>query len=80
MKKAILLDGNSIMFRAYYATAYAGNLMQSSNGLYTNALYGFVNMMNKIMDTIEGDHMLVAFDKGKKICVASFQTLRISII
>lgn len=65
-KRVILLDGNSLMFRAYYATAYTGNLMQTSTGLYTNALYGFVNMMNKIMDTIEGDHMLVAFDKGKK--------------
>ena len=65
-KRVILLDGNSLMFRAYYATAYTGNLMQTSSGLYTNALYGFVNMMNKIMDTIEGDHMLVAFDKGKK--------------
>lgn len=65
-KRVILLDGNSLMFRAYYATAYTGNLMQTSTGLYTNALYGFVNMMNKILDTIEGDHMLVAFDKGKK--------------
>ena len=65
-KRVILLDGNSLMFRAYYATAYTGNLMQTSTGLYTNALYGFVNMMNKILDTIDGDHMLVAFDKGKK--------------
>ena len=65
-KRVILLDGNSLMFRAYYATAYTGNLMQTSTGLYTNALYGFVNMMNKILDTIDGDHMLVAFDKGKQ--------------
>ena len=51
MKKLILIDGNSLMFRAYYETAYTGNLMQASNGLYTNALYGFVNMMNnKVRD------------------------------
>ena len=66
MKKLILLDGNSIMFRAYYATAYTGNLMKTSDNLYTNAIYGFVNMMNKIL-TIEGvTHIFVAFDKGKQ--------------
>ncbi len=66
MKKAILLDGNSIMFRAYYATAYTGNLMKTSNNLYTNAVYGFINMMNKILDTPDLTHIFVAFDKGKK--------------
>lgn len=66
MKKVILLDGNSIMFRAYYATAYTGNLMKTSNNLYTNAVYGFVNMMNKILSTDNLTHIFVAFDKGKK--------------
>lgn len=66
MKKVILLDGNSIMFRAYYATAYTGNLMKTSNNLYTNAIYGFVNMMNKILSTEDLTHLFVAFDKGKK--------------
>ncbi len=65
-KRVIVIDGNSLMFRAYYATAYTGNLMQASNGLYTNALYGFVNMMNKIMDSMNPTHMLVAFDAGKQ--------------
>ena len=49
MNKIVLLDGNSIMFRAYYATAYTGNLMKTSNDLYTNAIYGFVNMMHRIL-------------------------------
>lgn len=66
MSKIILLDGNSIMFRAYYATAYTGNLMKTSNNLYTNAIYGFVNMMNKILNTPDMTHIFVAFDKGKK--------------
>lgn len=66
MSKIILLDGNSIMFRAYYATAYTGNLMKTSNNLYTNAIYGFVNMMNKILTTPDMTHIFVAFDKGKK--------------
>lgn len=65
-KRVIVIDGNSLMFRAYYATAYTGNLMQTSNGLYTNALYGFVNMMNKIIDSMNPTHMLVAFDAGKQ--------------
>ena len=65
-KTIVIIDGNSLMFRAYYATAYTGNLMQTSNGLYTNALYGFVNMMNKITDSMNPTHMLVAFDAGKQ--------------
>ena len=65
-KRVIVIDGNSLMFRAYYATAYTGNLMQASSGLYTNALYGFVNMMNKIIDSMNPTHMLVAFDAGKQ--------------
>lgn len=66
MSKIILLDGNSIMFRAYYATAYSGNIMKTSNDLYTNAIYGFVNMMNRILTTPDMTHIFVAFDKGKK--------------
>ena len=67
MRKIVLLDGNSIMFRAYYATAYTGNLMKTSNGLYTNAVYGFVNMMNSILSIDGLTHIFVAFDKGKKL-------------
>ena len=66
MKKMIILDGNSIMFRAYYATAYTGNLMQARSGLYTNAIYGFVNMIQHILQTKDMTNIFVAFDKGKK--------------
>lgn len=66
MKKILLIDGNSLMFRAYYATAYTGNLMMTSNGLYTNAIYGFVNMINKVIESETFDNIFVAFDKGKK--------------
>lgn len=65
MSKMILLDGNSIMFRAYYATAYSGNMMKTSNDLYTNAIYGFVNMIHKILAIPDMTHIFVAFDKGK---------------
>ena len=65
MKKIVLIDGNNLMFRSYYATAYAGNLMKNSKGFITNALYGFTNMMNKIIHEEEFSYILVAFDKGK---------------
>ena len=66
MNKIIILDGNSVMFRAYYATAYTGNLMQARSGLYTNAIYGFVNMIQHILQTEDMTNIFVAFDKGKK--------------
>lgn len=64
-KSIVLVDGNSLMFRAYYATAMF-NLMQTSTGIYTNAVYGFVNMITKIMSSFNPNYMLVAFDKGKQ--------------
>lgn len=65
MKKVILVDGNNLLFRSYYATAYQGVIMRNSKGFPTNALYGFINMMNKIMKEEEPSYILVAFDKGK---------------
>lgn len=53
------------MFRAYYGTAYSGNLMQNSKGQYTNAVFGFVGMMNSLLNE-EFTHILVAFDKSGK--------------
>ncbi len=65
-ERVVVIDGNSLMFRAYYATAYTGNLMQTSTGIYTNALYGFVNMLNKVMTSLTPKYLLVAFDMGKQ--------------
>jgi len=65
MEKLILIDGFSLLFRAYYATAYSGNLMRNSKGLHTNMLFGFANMMQKLMKK-EFTHILIAFDAGKK--------------
>ena len=45
MKKLLLIDGNSMLFRAYYATVY-GRMMKTSNGVPTNAVYGFITMIN----------------------------------
>lgn len=65
MKKVILVDGNNLLFRSYYATAYTGNIMKNSKGFPTNAVYGFINMINKIISEEKPEYMMIAFDKGK---------------
>ena len=65
MKKVILVDGNNLIFRSYFATAYTGNIMKNSKGFPTNALYGFISMINKIINEEKPEYILVAFDKGK---------------
>ncbi len=62
--KLLLIDGNSVLFRGFYATCY-GNIMKTSKGVYTNAVYAFANMLNKAIRQIGPDYCAVAFDKGK---------------
>ena len=59
MKKLVLIDGNSILYRAFYATPY----FATSAGVQTNAVYGFVNMILKTVNELNPDCMLVAFDR-----------------
>ncbi len=67
MPKITIIDGNSLFFRAYYATAYPGvEIMRSQDGTPTNAIFAFSNMINKILaDVKEGEAIFVAFDTGK---------------
>ncbi len=65
MEKILLVDGNNLLFRSYYATAYNGNFMRNSKGFPTNAIFGFVNMINKIITEENPTYIMVAFDKGK---------------
>ena len=65
MNKIILVDGNNLLFRSFYATAYQGVIMKNSKGFPTNALYGFINMMHKIVEEEAPSYIMVAFDKGK---------------
>ena len=65
MEKIILVDGNNLVFRSYYGTAYNGIIMKNSKGFPTNALYGFISMMHKIILEEKPNYILVAFDKGK---------------
>ncbi len=67
MNKIVIVDGNSLLFRAYYATSFTGNIMRRKDGFPTNAIFGFTNMMNKIISTLkDGDDLFVSFDTGKK--------------
>ena len=72
MKKIVLVDGNNLLFRSYFATAYTGNVMKNSKGFPTNALYGFINMINKILEEEKPEYMAVAFDIGKNFRKAKY--------
>lgn len=61
----ILIDGNSLLFKAYYATAAMGNFMVNRDGIPTNAVFGFANMLQKILER-NAKYVVVAFDYGKK--------------
>ena len=65
MKRLIMIDGNNLLFRSYYATAYSGNFMKNSKNFPTNAIYGLVNMINKILEEEKPNYVIVAFDRGK---------------
>lgn len=61
MDKLILIDGNSIIYRAFFAMPPLTN----SSGLHTNAVYGFTNMLLRLIHEEQPSHILVAFDAGK---------------
>ena len=58
MKKLVLIDGHSILNRAFYGVPDLSN----SEGLHTNAIYGFLNIMFKILEEEQPDYLTVAFD------------------
>ena len=62
MKKFIIIDGSSLMYRAFFALP----LLTSSEGIYTNAIMGFSNMLGKILTDYRPDYIAVAFDKSRK--------------
>ena len=65
MKRLYVIDGNSLLFRAYYATAYGENpsIMRAKDGTPTNAIFAFSNMLVKLLSKLEkGDGLFVGFD------------------
>lgn len=63
--KLLLIDGNSVAFRAFYALYRQLDSFTSPDGLHTNAIYAFKNMLDVLLKDIELTHILVAFDAGK---------------
>lgn len=62
MDKLILIDGNSLAFRAFYGLP----LLSNQSGLHTNAIFGFQKILDKIIREENPTHFLIAFDAGKK--------------
>lgn len=60
-KKLVLIDGNSIAYRAFFALP----LLNNNKGIHTNAVYGFTMMLMKVLEDEKPSHILVAFDAGK---------------
>ncbi len=61
MKKLIVIDGNSILNRAFYGIM-GSKMLQTADGTYTNAVYGFLNIMFKIIEDENPEYLVVAFD------------------
>ena len=62
MEKLVVIDGNSLINRAFYALP----LLSNKDGEYSNAIYGFTNMLLKVINEANPSHIVVAFDYGKK--------------
>ena len=60
-EKFVIIDGNSLVNRAYYALP----MLSNSNGLITNAIYGFTKMLFKVIEDEQPDCLAVAFDKSR---------------
>ncbi len=64
-KKLLLVDGNSVAFRAFYALYRQLDKFVAPDGMHTNAIFAFKNMLAAIAGQVQPTHMLVAFDAGK---------------
>ena len=64
-KKLLLIDGNSVAFRAFYALYNQVEKFTNHDGLHTNAIYSFKIMLDKLLKQIDPTNILVAFDAGR---------------
>ena len=75
MEKYLVIDGNSILNRAFYGLSAAR--MVTSEGIHTNAVFGFLNIYYMIMDKFNPDYITVAFDlkasTNNKRCLKSYE-------
>jgi len=58
----MLIDGNSLLYRAFYALP----LLHTKEGIYTNGVYGFLTMFNRVTNEVKPSHIVVAFDKDRQ--------------
>ncbi|MCX7571213.1 hypothetical protein OS242_14775 [Tumebacillus sp. DT12] len=63
--KFLIVDGSSMLVRAYFASAFRGRIMQSSRGVYTNGVFGFLNMMLRAVEQMQPSHLFVAWDVSR---------------
>ncbi len=63
-EKLLLIDGSSIAFRAFYALYNQLDRFTNSEGIHTNAVFAFNNMLDNLVDAVKPDRILVAFDKS----------------
>ena len=61
MDKLVLIDGNSIMNRAFYGIM-GSKMLTTKDGKYTNAVYGFLAILFKLLEDIDPNYLIVAFD------------------
>jgi DNA polymerase-1 len=64
-RKMLLIDGHAVAYRGYHATAHRGNILTTSKGEWTNAVYVFVNKLLKTWREEQPDYIIVAYDMGK---------------
>ena len=62
MEKLFVIDGNSILNRAFYGTMSRSRLMKTTDGTYTNAVFGFLAVLFKELDEAKPEYLVVSFD------------------
>lgn len=60
-RMVVLIDGNSLVYRSFFALP----LLRTKNGVFTNAVYGFLNMLFRVMKDFNPEYLVVAFDKSR---------------
>jgi len=65
MSKLLIVDGNNIIYKSYYGTSRNGEIMMNSQGMPTNAVFGFARFLERILKE-DHTHIVVCFDAGKK--------------
>ena len=76
MKKLVLIDGNSIMNRAFYCIM-GSKALTTKDGKYTNAIYGFLEILFKLLEDEPPDYLAVSFDLKGQLYLSNFLNILI---